>query len=119
MISDDETGGTVRINVPRKAVELCIKALKSCSFDAKFVTSHKEHPDLLVVWNPEADLGIKESVEIWDPVRECENCSKVGCYVLRDDRNSAGACREHLEEEARTTQKTMILVTELPDIHAY
>ena len=79
----------------------------------------KRMPDLLVTYNPKVDFGIESAVEIWDKNTECENCSKKGCYILRDDRSGIGVCRKELEEEAKTTKKTIIKVLELPIGHKY
>ncbi len=87
--------------------------------EKEYAEKNKEHPQLLIVYNPKVDFGIDYAVEIWDENENCEHCNKKGCYKLRDDRLVIGVCRKHLEEEARTTQKTIIKVLELPIGHKY
>ena len=75
----------------------------------------KNMPDLLTYWKPECDFGIEYSVEIFERDTPCEECCKMGAYVLRDDHASRiGVCRKHLEQD-----KTVLKVVELPNIHKY
>ena len=73
----------------------------------------------MTTWNPKIDCGVESSVEVYRSDVSCDECGKMGSYVLRDDKNSVGACRKHLEEEASTTKKTIIKVEQLPDNHSY
>ena len=73
------------------------------------------HPDLLVYWDPKLDYGIEYNVEVFRHKERCESCLATGCYVLRDDPNSIGLCRSHLEAD----KKQIIKIVELPKIHNY
>lgn len=83
------------------------------------ISKGKTYPDLLVTWNPKVITEVEYSVEVWNPKRRCDICDKVGSYVLRDDENSTGVCRRHIEEEVNTTKKTVVKIEELPDNHDY
>ncbi len=87
--------------------------------EREYMEENKQHPQILIVYNPKCDFGVDYAVEIWDEKTECENCGIKGCYVLRDDRSGIGVCRKELEEEAKTTKKTIIKVLELPIGHKY
>ncbi len=77
---------------------------------------NKVGPDLLVYWNPEIDYGVEYNVEVYKHTEICEICGLEGAYVIRDDRNSVGICRFHIEFE---NEKQVSKVVELPSKHEY
>lgn len=74
-----------------------------------------KRPDLLVFWNPELEYGVESNVEVYKPDEICESCGNKGCYVLRDDPNSLGLCKKHLQADT----KQIVRIDELPSTHEY
>ncbi len=91
------------------------------STEAKKITATvftKEHPDMLLLWNPDMDYGVVENISVWNDIM-CEDCGKnKGGYVLRDDHNAGTIC-EDCKEKEEGIQNTLLKSFKLPDNHDF